>query len=204
MVLSFFDNIGGLWMCALFVVSSQRWRCHTNAVTVRARYLPCFVATLVLYVHAVSSRRWSCQKNQSLYVHVISSRRWSCQKNQSLYVHVICSKLVLRKTSLCMYTLFVPSWCSDKPVSASYFLCPHTTLVLSDKPVTVCARYLLSCHNIGAVRRTSLNLIFEPWYHSVTDINNNMKFIVLFRRLRALCQLIKQKHGIHTCSHENQ
>ena len=125
-------------MCALFVVSSQRWRCHTNAVTVRARYLPCFVATLVLYVHAVSSRRWSCQKNQSLYVHVISSRRWSCQKNQSLYVHVICSKLVLRKTSLCMYTLFVPSWCSDKPVS-------------------VYARYLFQ---VGAQINQSLQVIF--------------------------------------------
>ena len=50
----FFDNTGGLWMCALFVVSSQRWCSHTNAVTVRARYLPCFVATMVLSKEAVS------------------------------------------------------------------------------------------------------------------------------------------------------
>ena len=95
-------------------VSSQRWCCETNAVTVCARYLLCFLTTLVLwdkcshcvctlftlFAHNVGAVR----QMQSLRVHVIysvSSQRWCCWMKLSLYVHVFCSKLVL----------------SDKPVS---------------------------------------------------------------------------------------
>ena len=37
-----------------------------------------------------------------------------------------------------------------------------------------------------------------------TDINNNMEFIIRVQRLKALCHLIKQKHGMHKYSHKNQ
>ena len=82
----------------------------------------------------------------ALFPHNVGAVEWSC---------------------LCMCTSFIPSWCCqinqslyvqvnlyvlakrwccpDKPVSvcARYLLCPLTTLVLSHKPVSVCARYLL-------------------------------------------------------------
>ena len=114
-------------------VSSQRWCFQTNAVTVRARYLPCFLTTLVLSKEAVSvcARYLPCFFATLVLSHKCSQctcalfvPSWCCQINQSLYVHVIC--------------------------------CPLTTLVLSYKPVTVCARYLLSSHNVGVVRRSCL------------------------------------------------
>ena len=57
-----------------------------------------------------------------------------------------------------MYTVFVPSWCSqiNQSLYVHVICCPLTTLVLSYKPVTVCARYLLSSHNVGVVRRSCL------------------------------------------------
>ena len=36
------------------------------------------------------------------------------------------------------------------------------------------------------------------------DINNNMEFIVLVRWLKALCDLIEQKHGMHKYWHKQQ
>ena len=101
---------------------------------------------------------------------------------QSMYMHAICSKMVLseeEKNSLCMCTVFVPSWCcqinkslyvhiiccvlsqrcycqTNQFLCPPCLLCPLTTLVLSDKPVSVCARYLLSSQNVGAVRRSCL------------------------------------------------
>ena len=67
-------------------VSSQRWCCHTNAVTVRARYLPCFLTTLVLSKEAVS----------------VSPRYLPCFLTTLVLSH---------KCSQCTCTLFVPSWC---------------------------------------------------------------------------------------------
>ena len=104
-------------------VSSQRWCSEANAVTVCARYLLCFLTTLVLwdkcshcmctllalFLHSVGAVQWSCLCMCTSFV-----PSWYCQINQSLYVHVICSKLVL-----------------------------------SDKPVSVCARHLFQ---VGTVR----------------------------------------------------
>ena len=137
-------------MCALFVVSSQRWRCHTNAVTVRARYLPCFVATLVLYVHVICpvlSQRWCCMctlfpqgvgpvRKTSLCMCTLFPQGVGPVRKTSLCMCTLFPQGVgpVRKTSLCMCTLFAPSWCSEKTVS-------------------VCARYLLQA---GAQKNQSL------------------------------------------------
>ena len=67
---------------------------------------------------------------------------------QSMYMHAICSKLVLSDKPVCMWTVFVPSWCCQINQS----LCVNSIcskLVLSDKPVSVCEQYLFQA---GAVR----------------------------------------------------
>ena len=198
MVLSFFDNTGGLWMCALFVVSSQRWCSHTNAVTVPARYLPCFVATIVLSKEAVSV----CARYLLFFLTTLVL--WDkCNVRARYFLTAlvlsdkpvcVCARYLLqvgavRQSSLCMCTLFAPSWCCQINQSLyvrviCYVLSQCWCCQINQ---SVCARYLLSSHNVGAVRRTSLSLIFEQWYNSVSDINNNMKFIVGVRRLKALC-----------------
>ena len=143
-----------LYVHVICPVSSQRWCCHTNAVTVRARYLPCFLTTLVLSKEAVSvcARYLTCFLTTLVLSHKCSQctctlfvPSWCCQINQSLYVHIICC--VLSQRCYCQTSQFLCPPC---------LLCPLTTLVLSDKPVSVCARYLLSSHNVGAVRRSCL------------------------------------------------
>ena len=112
-----------LYVRAICPVSSQPWCFQTNAVTVRARYLPCFLTTLMLSKEAVSvcARHLPCFLTTLVLSHKCSQctctlfvPSWCCQINQSLYVHSICSKLVL-----------------------------------SDKPVSVCEQYLFQA---GAVR----------------------------------------------------
>ena len=140
-----------LYVHVICPVSSRRWCFQTNAVTVRARYLPCFLTTLVLSKEAVSvsARYLTCFLTTLVLSHKCSQctctlfvPSWCCQINQSLYVHSICSKLVL----------------SDKPVSvcAYYLLCPLTTLLLSDKPVPLSTLFAMPAHNVGAVRRSCL------------------------------------------------
>ena len=75
-----------LYVRVICPVTSQRWCCHTNAVTVRARYLPCFLTTLVLSKEAVS----------------VSPRYLPCFLTTLVLSH---------KCSQCTCTLFVPSWC---------------------------------------------------------------------------------------------
>ena len=91
----------------IYSVSSQRWCCETNAVTVCARYLLCFLAALVL-----SDKCSHCTCTIfALFPHNVGI----VKRKLSLYMHVMCFKLVLL----------------DKPVTvcARYLLCPLTTLV---------------------------------------------------------------------------
>ena len=133
-----------LYVRAICPVSSQPWCFQTNAVTVRARYLPCFLTTLMLSKEAVSvcARHLPCFLTTLVLSHKCSQctctlfvPSWCCQINQSLYVHSICSKLSLYAHVICSAL---------------------TTLVLSDKPVSLCARYLLSSHKVGAIRRSCI------------------------------------------------
>ena len=128
-----------LYVRVICPVKSQRWCFQTNAVTVRARYLPCFLTPLVLSKEAVSVcahyltcflttlvlshkcsqctctlfvPRWCCQKTSFCMctLFAVLSQRWCCQINQSLYVHVICCPL----TTLVL---------SDEAVSARHVFC---------------------------------------------------------------------------------
>jgi len=126
----------------------------TLAVYVCARYLPCVMTTLVLSdkcshctctLSALFSNNLGAVKRSCLCVHTLLGlfphNVGAVTQMQSMYMHAICSTLVLSENQF----LYVHVIC-----------CPLTTLVLSDKPVTVCARYLLSSHNVGAVRRSCL------------------------------------------------
>ena len=91
----------------IYSVSSQRWCCETNAVTVCARYLLCFLTALVL-----SDKCSHCTCTIfALFPHNVGI----VKRKLSLYMLVMCFKLVLL----------------DKPVTvcARYLLCPLTTLV---------------------------------------------------------------------------
>ena len=139
-----------------YAVFSQRWRSQyvsvicsflttfvlplrsDEAVSVCARYLLCPLTTLVLSDKPVSvcKRYLLCP----LTTLVLSNKpvsvcaryffpNWCCQINQSQYVNVICY-------------VFSQSWCCQINQSLYvYFIC--SKFVLSDKPVSVCARYLL-------------------------------------------------------------
>ena len=126
-------------------------------------------------------KRWCCGiDQQSVCIHNVKWLYCVCFSLTTLAVSV-CSRyltsflttLVLsHKCSQCTCTLFVPSWCcqinqslyvhsicsklvlSDKPVSvcAYYLLCPLTTLLLSDKPVPLSTLFAMPAHNVGAVR----------------------------------------------------
>ena len=146
----------------------------TLAVYVCARYLPCFITTLVLSdkcshctctLSALFSNNLGAVKGSCLCVCTLFAlfphNVGAVTQMQSVYMHAICSRLVLSENQF----LYVHVIC-----------CPLTTLVLSDKPVTVCARYLLSSHNVGAVRRSCLctaRVVLHDWLNCRWSLVNH-------------------------------
>ena len=135
----------------------------------------CVCTLFALFPHNVGA----VTQMQSMYMHAICSRLVLSDKPVSVCEQYLFQACAVRYTSLCVCTLFVPSWCcqinqslyvhiiccvlsqrcycqTSQFLCPPFLLCPLTTLVLSDKPVSLCARYLLSSHNVGAVRRSCL------------------------------------------------
>ena len=123
----------------------------TLAVSVCSRYLTCFITTLVLS-HKCS--HCTCTLS-ALFSNNLGAVKGSCLcvcTLFDLFPHNFSA--VTQMQSMYMHAICSKLVLSDKPVSvcAYYLLCPLTTLLLSDKPVPLSTLFAMSAHNVSAVR----------------------------------------------------